>query len=392
MSGLRRSSGLTNLVADTLRFRDLSGGFLTLSDRGVVRNDSSPALQNLTVSGQTFLFNTTVSGTLTANSVNALVSVQSPYAAIGHLDASSASIDSIDFSSAVIGHLDASSAYIGHLDASSAFIGHLDASSAFIGHLDASSAFIGVLDISAAYIEYLDVSAAVIGSLDASSAFIGVLDVLNANVNDQLNCKDVIISGTLTSPSGAPLGPPVGSITMFAGSTAPAGWHLCDGSNLNISIYPALFAVIGTVFGGNGVTVFRIPDMRSRFPIGASNSFPMNGIAGGNESTTLTTDNLPAHQHGLANVVTNGFANHTHRYGWNFDSFIPGNTVDVTAIIKDVGYGEVNRTGTTGIPISGTEIPLKNLNGEPAITDSTGSGLAFSIMPPFLAINYIIKY
>ena len=115
MSGLRRSSGLTNVVADTLRLRDLSGGILTLSDRGVVRNDASPALRNLTVSDQTQLHNTTVSGSLTANSVSALASLRSPSAAIGHVDASSATIDSLNVSSATINHADISSAVIDYL-------------------------------------------------------------------------------------------------------------------------------------------------------------------------------------------------------------------------------------------------------------------------------------
>ena len=110
MSGLRASSGLTNLVADTLRLRDLSGGLLTLSAKGVVRNDSSPALQNLTVSGQTQLHDTTVFGNLTANSVNVLTA-----ATIGHLGATSASINTADISSATMRHADISSAVIDYL-------------------------------------------------------------------------------------------------------------------------------------------------------------------------------------------------------------------------------------------------------------------------------------
>ena len=182
MSGLRHSSGLTNLVADTLRFRDLSGGLLTLSEKGVVRNDSSPALQNLTVSGQSYLSNTTVFGTLRANSVNALISITSPYAAISRLDVSSASIDSLHVSSAFIGFLDASNAQISFLDVSSAVIGGLDASAAYIEYLDVSNAHIGVLDASSASIRYLDASSAQIGTLDAYSASIGFLDVSSAQI------------------------------------------------------------------------------------------------------------------------------------------------------------------------------------------------------------------
>ena len=130
MSGLRRSSGLTNVVADTLRLRDLSGGILTLSDRGVVRNDASPDFQSLFVRGYTQLQNTTVMGTLTANSVSALASMQSPVAEIGSLFASSATINSIqvtnaDISSATIDLLNVSNAKVHHADISSAVIDYL---------------------------------------------------------------------------------------------------------------------------------------------------------------------------------------------------------------------------------------------------------------------------
>ena len=155
MSGLRASSGLTNLVADTLRLRDLSGGILTLSDRGVVRNDASPAFQNLTVSGQTQLHNTTVFGSLTANSVNALASITSPYAAIGILDVSSAAIDSLNVSSATIDTVDISSALIDQLDVSNATNQHADISSATIDLLNVSNATIRHADISSAVIDYL---------------------------------------------------------------------------------------------------------------------------------------------------------------------------------------------------------------------------------------------
>jgi len=92
MSSLRGSSRLTNLVADTIRFRDLSGGILTLSEKGVVRNDGAPAFQTLTVSGQVQLHDTTVFGTLTANAVHAVASITSPVASVGSLDVSSAVI------------------------------------------------------------------------------------------------------------------------------------------------------------------------------------------------------------------------------------------------------------------------------------------------------------
>jgi len=124
MSGLRASNTLTNLVVDTLRFRNFDGGILTVSDKGVVSNDASPEFQNLTVTGQTILANT-LCESLTVNSVNALASVRTPSAAIGQLDASSAIIRSLSSSRATVTQLNASTASITLLDVSSAIIGYL---------------------------------------------------------------------------------------------------------------------------------------------------------------------------------------------------------------------------------------------------------------------------
>lgn len=62
--------------------------------------------------------------------------------------------------------------------------------------------------------------------------------------------------------------PFIGEIKMFAGNYAPQGWLLCDGSELPISQYPNLFAVLSTTFGGNGAQTFCVPDFRGRLPVG----------------------------------------------------------------------------------------------------------------------------
>jgi|SRR5580658_5439451 microcystin-dependent protein len=94
--------------------------------------------------------------------------------------------------------------------------------------------------------------------------------------------------------------PYVGEVRMFGGNFAPAGWALCSGQLLPISENSALFNLIGTTYGGDGVTNFALPDLRGRFPThqgtGAGQTV-LPGQVGGTETVTLTTSQLPVHTH-----------------------------------------------------------------------------------------------
>lgn len=90
---------------------------------------------------------------------------------------------------------------------------------------------------------------------------------------------------------------PAGIIMPFAGTVAPQGCLLCDGSAVSRITYAALFAVIGTTYGaGDGETTFNIPNLAGRVVIGSSQSHAL-GTTGGSETVTLTADQLPAHTH-----------------------------------------------------------------------------------------------
>jgi len=106
--------------------------------------------------------------------------------------------------------------------------------------------------------------------------------------------------------------PYVGEIRMFAGNFAPAGWMLCQGQTLAISEYEVLFNLIGTTYGGNGLTNFNLPDLRSRVPIhmgtGAGNTYAL-AATGGVEQVTLTAQHLPSHTHPYLASVSAGNAN-----------------------------------------------------------------------------------
>ena len=90
--------------------------------------------------------------------------------------------------------------------------------------------------------------------------------------------------------------PFIGEIRMFAGNFAPAGWAFCNGALIPISENDALFALIGTTYGGDGQNTFALPDLQSRIPIHVGPGFAL-GQSGGVESVTLTTSQIPAHSH-----------------------------------------------------------------------------------------------
>lgn len=100
--------------------------------------------------------------------------------------------------------------------------------------------------------------------------------------------------------------PYVGEIRMFAGNFAPAGWMFCEGQLLPISENETLFQLIGTTYGGDGQSVFALPDLRGRIPIHQGNGFIL-AETGGVEEVTLTVNQIPAHSHPL--LATTDIAN-----------------------------------------------------------------------------------
>ena len=100
--------------------------------------------------------------------------------------------------------------------------------------------------------------------------------------------------------------PYVGEIRMFAGSFAPKGWMICDGSTLAISQFEAFYSIIGLSYGGDGQTTFRIPDLRGRFPMQQGHppagGYYSLGEIGGAAQQTLSTYQMPAHTHAFNTV------------------------------------------------------------------------------------------
>lgn len=160
-------------------------------------------------------------------------------------------------------------------------------------------------------------------------------------------------------------------VKIFAGNFAPRGWALCQGQILSIAQNTALFSLLGTTYGGNGQTTFALPDLRGRYPIGQGQGPGLSnyvlGQQAGQESVTLSVNNLAAHAH----VVTPTAA------GDDAVSNAPGGKV--------LG-ATTNNTKTYLAPNQITDpATLAPYNTGPA-----GGSAPFEIMPPYTCLNYII--
>lgn len=101
----------------------------------------------------------------------------------------------------------------------------------------------------------------------------------------------------LATASGATAAIPTGTVSQFAGSNAPSGWLICDGSAISRSTYSTLFGVIATTYGaGDGSTTFNLPDLRGRVLVGLSSSGPAQvNTIGNNDGRTAAQRNISHH-------------------------------------------------------------------------------------------------
>src|ERR1700722_17412244 len=105
--------------------------------------------------------------------------------------------------------------------------------------------------------------------------------------------------------------PFLGEIRMFGFNFAPNGWALCNGQTLSISQYSALFALLGTTYGGNGTTTFQLPNLQGQVPIhqgtGGGGTYGIGEVSG-SANVTLLSNQMPLHSH-LVNAVTSTSGN-----------------------------------------------------------------------------------
>lgn len=124
--------------------------------------------------------------------------------------------------------------------------------------------------------------------------------------------------------------PFVGEVRLVPFTFAPVGWAFCNGQIMAITDNEALFALIGTIYGGDGQTTFGLPDLRGRVPI-HEGQFTTIGQVFGTESTTLTTGQMPTHGHQLhvSSGTGTSFVPLAHYLGGSAKTNTYGNSGDV---------------------------------------------------------------
>jgi microcystin-dependent protein len=160
-----------------------------------------------------------------------------------------------------------------------------------------------------------------------------------------------------------PAQPYLGQIIMVPYDFAPAGWAFCNGTLLSIAQNDALFTLIGTTYGGDGVNTFALPDLRGRFHVhvgqGVQSSFVL-AQTGGVEQVSLNTGQIPAHIHlPLANSAYS-------------TSPTPADNV----------WGNA--------PLAQFSDQSSNVQMNPAALAASGGSQPHNNLPPYLAINFVI--
>ncbi len=162
--------------------------------------------------------------------------------------------------------------------------------------------------------------------------------------------------------------PYLGSICTFGFDFCPRGWAAADGSLLSIAQNTALFALLGTTFGGDGRTTYALPDLRGRSIVGtgtgASLSPVIVGEQGGGESVTLLSGNLPSHSHAATTNVTaklrgtNSAGTVDTPQGNVLSKYARTNIYSAGAATADMGASAIAATATTTVGPAGSNIPF----------------------------------
>ena len=204
--------------------------------------------------------------------------------------------------------------------------------------------------------------------------------------------------GVSSALAGAVNAVPLGTVSGFAGSTAPSGWQLCYGQAISRTQYAGLFAVTSTTYGsGDGSTTFNVPDLRGRVVAGLDNMGGTDaarlstantlGTTTGTETITLATADIPAHSHANTVSITGGA--HTHQVNGG-SVYSAGGTGDTFARSNTAGDGNFrSEYEATTQGYGSTKTTHTHTATHTAV--NAGGGGSHNNMQPTMTINYIIK-
>lgn len=196
----------------------------------------------------------------------------------------------------------------------------------------------------------------------------------------------------------------LGEIRMVAFNFAPQYWAFCNGQTLSIASNNALFALLGTFYGGDGISTFKLPDFRGRVPLafGQGPNLPVYEIGenGGQPTMQLSQAQLPSHTHlaqfqpsggggtPTVSVTVNGSSAHGNS-GSATGNYIAG----MTDVNRSAGQLFVNNPEASTLgAIAGVSATISGVpSGGGTVTNAVaGQGQAFSIEPPYLSVNFVI--
>jgi microcystin-dependent protein len=165
----------------------------------------------------------------------------------------------------------------------------------------------------------------------------------------------------------------IGQLMYVSFNFAPKGWAMCNGQTLSIQQNAALFSLLGTSYGGNGVQTFALPNMQSRAPVhngqGPGLSPYTLGEQTGTQTHTLLTTELPAHIHTLSASTTNGTTQE------------PATNVMLSHAVSGGGTMQPDIYAPSG----GSQVPMANQS-----LANTGGSQPFTLLKPYLTVNCCI--
>ncbi len=163
----------------------------------------------------------------------------------------------------------------------------------------------------------------------------------------------------------------IAEIRLFAGNFEPRAWAFCQGQILSIDQNTALFALIGTIYGGDGQTTFALPDLRGRVAVGTGQGPGLPSVdlgeMAGNPTNSLLVSNMPAHTHAMTASADGPILNTA-----------SGNSL--------ASQSRANGATMPNIYVDGARTPVAMASQ----TSASGGNQPFSIMQPYLGLNYII--